>query len=313
MLPDSTLGAVAEVHLSFSDTADLRPTLFRIAAFGDIWLVDQWAQRVALMEKGGALRWVTGRKGSGPLEFREIRDVSVLQNGYLAVLDAGLARITILNPRGNAVAHTQLATPARLEQIVPVSDTEFVVFAMGEDHGAQLLHVRSDGSEQGVVQIPWTGYGQVHRMAAQLTLASGGGNTWSAGMLTGPRFFRYEGVSPLNGNTEFIEPVAPPEVVIRTTGNRTTSRLQMKFRAAARVAMSHDIMVVLFEGASDNAGRILDIYRVSTGRYLGTALLVQRPLDIQLFDGSVYGLYEDPIRIVRFTLPEFSAGEDVPK
>ena len=285
----------AEIPLTFLDSVDLRPSLLRVSAAG-IWLVDLWSQRVALLDVGGQLRWVLGRKGGGPAEFTRIRDARPLGATLLVVLDAGLGRLTFVNASGVASAHVALDVSA--EQAIPLPDTSFVLFVLGpQTADSSLVHIGKDGHMQEHVVLHSKQLRAMQPMSAQLTLASNPrSGKWVAGMLTGPEMHRFDVLEGIGGLSTYLETVEPPEVIVQqpSRGERVT-RLGPLRRAARRIAMDDSTIVVLFEGTGPMAGRLLDLYHMKDGSYIGTVTLDRSPRDIDFFNGTVFLLYEEPV------------------
>jgi len=62
---------------------------------GRVYVADMFQPSVLVLSPGGAVLRRIGRRGSGPGEFRSIRDVQVLPGDSLLVYDADLARVSV--------------------------------------------------------------------------------------------------------------------------------------------------------------------------------------------------------------------------
>lgn len=293
--------AAAERRFQIPSSAGLHPGVLRVSAAG-VWLADQWANRVALFGHDGRQTFVAGKLGTGPLEFKSIRDIRPLDGGRVAVLDPDGGRISILDSLGTLRATISLAEVGHAEQLLPLADTALIAVRLRSD--TPLVRIDYDGRVTGHPPLGWPDYAQLHPLAAQLTAAGGTDERWAVGMITGPRFFRFQGGEPIEQPSEFVELVPPPEIVTQQTGSRTTARLKLVHRAAKRMVVSDGVVVVLFEGASEQAGRQLDFYEFDTGRYLGTRLLEEEPSDFDVMSGLLYVLYDDrdPVEVLVFKL-----------
>lgn len=279
--------------------AGLQPTLLRVSPAG-VWLADAWANRVGLFTPDGRAVFVIGGTGAGPAEFKSIRDIRPLGDGRLAVLDPVGGRISVLGRDGVLQLTVPLSEVGHAEQLVPVGDTAFVLVRVRAD--TPLVRIDLAGRATAYPSLGWPEYARLHPLAAQLTAATDGRGRWVLGMLTGTRFVRFRGQEVLGPPSEFIEPVQPPEVVTQGAAGRMTAQVRLVHRAAQRMALADGTILVLFGGATEEAGRLLDLYDFDTGRYLGTRLFEEAPADLDVLDGLLYALYaeREPPQVVAF-------------
>lgn len=72
---------------------------------GRVYLADMFQPSVLVLSPGGAVLRRIGRRGSGPGEFRSIRDVQVLPGDSLLAYDADLARVSVFAPDSGRPAY----------------------------------------------------------------------------------------------------------------------------------------------------------------------------------------------------------------
>ena len=67
---------------------------------GNLYVLDQAASHVIVVDQNGELARIVGRKGEGPGEFQLPRDLVVWRDGGFAVPDAGHGAFQIFGPNG---------------------------------------------------------------------------------------------------------------------------------------------------------------------------------------------------------------------
>jgi len=75
-----------------------------------VYVADAGLPGIQAFALDGRRRWAVGRKGGGPLEFRAIVGISVL-DGRIAVADSRNGRVTIVDRQGALVADVDVGSP----------------------------------------------------------------------------------------------------------------------------------------------------------------------------------------------------------
>lgn len=266
---------------------------------GEFAVFDFGSMELRAFNSDGSQRWRVGRKGSGPGEFRNAMDVEWRADGKLAVLDMGNRRITTVSAAGRVVR----TIPLRLSspRIVPLPDT--TIFALAaQDTSSLWFAVSANGDSIGRVVAPFALHAShaMERESFTAALEHGAVVTYrwsdkialldSAGtvrrLVAGVEHVDFPGTRsyPLNfGKFSGLSYRVSPDAV---TG-------------ALSVSAHGDEVWVLFGGATELSGRIIDIYDSNTGDYRGSRLLPAVAIELAvLSDGRVAALRNEPLPAV---------------
>lgn len=267
----------------------------RLAADEDGVIVsDVYGARVLRFDRRGEMLWMFGARGSGPDEFRAIRDLHLDANGRVWVLDTENARVMILNRHGvpeRRIPLTDVGVPA--DDIAPLPDGDMILIT--EDAERPLVRVGPDGVVLSREPFPWPGFAGLHPMTRQVITASDPrSGRWVSAFQVGDGFFRFVGSEPRGGRGWFVEEVLFPGVLQERTGLTTTTRLSSPTFAAWSIALTEERLYVLFAGRSTHRMRVLDTYSLEDGRYLESFRLPRSLTAIALAGGTLYGVFSDP-------------------
>lgn len=126
----------------------------------ELLLIDRYSseQVLAVDRRAGSLLRSFGTKGEGPGEFKAPVSLVVDQPGTIAVLDAGVNRITWLNPipidggsEFGLVATAEVAASSVITDLAAMSDGQFLAFGLLES--GRLLRLDREG-------VPVGSYGE---------------------------------------------------------------------------------------------------------------------------------------------------------
>jgi hypothetical protein len=294
---------VFQVASSAEDSTLLMPV--RPAAGDDgVYLADFHANRILHFDRRGALRWTFGRTGSGPDEFRRIRDLKVDSAGRVWVLDQGNRRLTVLSSTGTVERRIPLTAVSRMPQaLVPLPSGEALVVV--DDTEAPFVRVAPDGGVAPGPPFPWEDYRRLHYMAGQLTAAvQPKSGVWVVAFQTGDGFFPFRGTDWLGYRGWYAEHIDFPEIEQQRRGRSIETRLKNPPVATGEsVSLSPSRLYVLFGGSSGYGRRIVDSYALTDGRYTGSVLLPNKVDDIAWSDGGFYVVYSDPYPHLAFWRP----------
>ena len=246
------------------------------------FVVTDWGDLTlrAFAATGDAL-WVSGGEGQGPGEFLGFWDLEYDAGGRLLVLDVRNRRVTVLDSAGSVQHTLTFFFDERVAQVLP--------FEWNGGHPVFLANDKSDGlwlamDENGTVQRrgPTLSHSFENPLVSEAWAepVSGGRAAvvfrWSDQMI----FLDSDGRIEKTANG--VEPIPFPTIV--SYAPNLQSRGGVKITRVRRVDPAAPIAVrsaaagltrlfVLFEGATERSGRIVDTYALSDGAYMGSYLL----------------------------------------
>lgn len=275
------------------DSILLQP--WRLAASGDrVYVFDGAAARLlAFSAKDGSVAWMVGRKGSGPGEFKMVRDLEVGPGGRPMLLDVGNARITTLDQTGAVHHQTRLVNVGYVDQFAPLPDGRAVLLTQHPDSALAVTDTSG-----GIVQrlgLPWKEFAELHPLVRQGNLASGGDVRWAFGFGLGDGWFGFNGTHADGGKRPYIERAEFPQVVEKREGGSLTTQLA-SYTPCSGCSMTIDgtDFYVLFGGRTDHRHAVLDRYDLRTGRYLESLVLPAKATEAAVTGGTFFLLVEDP-------------------
>jgi hypothetical protein len=290
------------------DSTLLNP--FLLAASNSlVFVYDGGARRVvALSARDGTVAWRYGRAGSGPDEFRSVRDLKATGDGGVAVLDPRNNRITVLDRRGMVRRRIPLDQVGHSEQMAPLGRDKFVLLTMLSD--SPFVVVDTGGRVLRHASFPWPEYARLDPLARQGVIAADGGPTWVFGFSMGDGWIWFDDVSPRSDLTHYVERTEFPTVENRQNGEQASSRIAAyQVCSGCSLSISNSTLYVHF-GGSEAPKRIVDRYDLGSRQYMGSEGL---PLEATVVEGAGdrrYVLGENPFPILLALKP---AGRSRPK
>lgn len=268
--------------------------------FGDPWtlssrpdggfLVVDGGTQLRAFDAEGLLEWSFGRRGGGPGEFRSIQDVAWTANGRLLVLDSQLSRVTLLDAStGDLLGTVPLNTDIPAGNVLPTSLAAAMVRV-----GDSWNIINEDGEVVDSVRLPIP----CERLLCEARAASGLEGMavafrWSSDLI----LLNADG--SLRATADGIEAREFPDLVTygldpEDLGLRQFATLAVTKVDPTAVEMTRSLAVdgthvfVLAVGATDNRGRIIDVYAMSDGVYQGSILLPSKVSSIAILaDGRL--------------------------
>jgi len=256
-----------------------------------VYFSDLASRRIVALSVGdGSTAWVAGGQGGGPEEFERPAALALLPGSRLAVSDTRNSRITLMNREGRIESTFRVEDP-EINGLCGLADGTLVTIASSAGPG--IARWLPDGQELERVDLPWpelSGATMLERQALATTLPDGGGCVVALGLGRGFGVFTdrgFESVRP------YIEQVPAPEVEVRI---RESGRTRTEYTSAAGatiasrgVAAAPDALYFMFDGQTEDRGRILDVYALD-GTYRHSHRL-DRPAALLAFsDGVLYVL-----------------------
>ena len=277
---------VWQIGGSIEDTVLLRPRLIT-AVEGGIAFYDDDRHAVRRIDRAGEFAWEYGRRGGGPDEFEDVRDIKSLRDEVF-VLDPANRRITRLDENGRVLQRIPLGTVGHAEQMTPLPSGRIVLMTL--DPEAPFVVIDREGTVRSPLSLPGPQYGELETLARQgwMTAARAGG-VWAFAYSMGTGWTTYDGIEPVRKEAGYVESVPFPRIVASQRGNVRSATLASDAPCSAcRVALADSTLWVLFGGRSPVRDRVIDRYRVSDARYVGSVLLPVEATEMAVGDDAVY-------------------------
>lgn len=251
------------------------------------------ARLLAVSAVDGSVAWTAGRKGSGPGEFKRVRDLELDEEGRPILLDVGNGRMTTLDRGGAVHRETRLRNVGYADQFAPLSGGRAVLLTEHPD--SALAVVDGTGAIVQRMVLPWAEFAQLHPLVRQGTLASGGDDRWAFGFGLGDGWFGFAGTTPEGGRRAYVERAEFPRVVEKREGNSVAAELASYTPCSAcGMAMNGTELYVLFGGRTDQRGAVLDRYDLVSGGYRESLVLPAKAKEAAVANGIVFILVDDP-------------------
>lgn len=246
---------------SLADTVIELP--LHLAADGELVVVADGARRgvAALHAADGSTAWTSGRKGRGPGEFERPAVLEFLPDGRLLVADVDIGRVTILERDGSRAGEFPLED-AHVTGLCALADGTLVAVATTQHENFRTLNLQ--GTTLSRHAVPWPALASESQLARQLVTTTGPDRKdCLAALMIGRGFASFDG-RDFTFARDYVEAMPTPEVVVRSSETRARrdraerlDRATVSTRAIASTPTHHYIG---FEGATAEAGRIIDVY-----------------------------------------------------
>ena len=284
-----------------SDTLLLRPYLLAASGTG-VYLYDGGSSQVLSFTPDGKLRWTFGRKGSGPNEFRGVRDVKVSESGESYLLDPRNARIVRLDTAGRVRTRIPLTTVGHAEQLAVLDGERIVLLTM--DPARAFAIVDTAGKVRERFSLPWERFAKLDQIARQGLIVSGRGREWIFGFSMGDGWFRFDGAAPVRA-AGYVEHTEFPKIENLAGGG--TKMAEYNACSACSASASGSTLYVHFGGYSRYRESVIDLYDLDDLRYQGSYVLPFKAVAISTVDDRVYALRDDPYPMLVALRPQLKA------
>ena len=251
-----------------TDTLLAAPTLPRALGDGGLVFLDLFDQRVHRVGPDGRILWSWGRKGEGPGELQDVQGVDLDHAGNVVLVDARrLVRIT-LSPEGDFIGEETVARRnGFIRSVALLGDGTMAVQTSRVPWG-----VWEQESIQPVSGLP-AGWSEMPSLQNQGRMDSWREDGWVFGLAYGNGWLVFRGTSMI-GVHPYVEHHDFPGVITERRGFSRISRMTERPPSSGRsVSVRADTLYVLFGGTSPRRGYMLDVYDLTTGRYLVTHML----------------------------------------
>jgi hypothetical protein len=259
---------------SVNDTVLLNPIRI-VVTEGFVYVFDAGDNTLKAYANTGRHIWTTGRGGGGPGEFRKVRDLSIGADGALLVLDQGNGRLSVVGADGQLRHEISLTSlDGSPEQVVQIAADSFIVYTLTPM--APLAVVDTAGGVLTTTSPSFDVLSKVPYLGTQAYLSSDPyrPQTWIYGFMFVDRWRVFDGLEPASEERRYAEEIPLPEVETEDLGRgQFSTRMKNSVRGALSISVVGDTAFVLFAGRTAERNRLVDMFRLSTGRYEGTILL----------------------------------------
>ncbi len=200
----------------------------------------------------GALQWSWGKRGEGPGEIRNVRDIGVRQDGSIILVDGSNQRLTTLDPGGRMLHEQPLPKGLRVHSMAVVGDEQLAL------HGrSPLLSYWDQDSDLASVLLP-DDFRCLSFVQGQGGAVGWRANLWVFGFTFGNGWMVLDG-HEISGLYPYVEHTDFP--VVRTMRQGMSTRTQMVERppdSGRSFSVQGDTLFVLF-GGQYAPGYLLDL------------------------------------------------------
>ena len=256
-----------------------------------VYVLDAAAYRVVAFRAGdGSLAWIAGRKGGGPGEFASPVALATLPEGRIAIADPRNSRVTILDTAGRVTRELSLSEAGDTRSMCALRDGSLLLSTSNDEWPIVLM------SPWGRIlrrfRLPWPDLAQAPPLARQARLASlPDRSACVLALELGRGFATFDGTR-FSAPHQYVEPFELPRVDVRRTFKSRTQRVVERRIAAYDVAVDGREIAAAFEGRTDAARRLIDLYDAQTGTYVRTYLLNDPVANLARWGGRYYIISE---------------------
>jgi len=260
----------------------------RGAPGGGVYVADIVHARLHYVDAAGKLVWSYGRRGQGPGELLEVRVLDVDAHGNAVIIDNLNRRIVTVGRDGNLIRERPLAREVGHASAVAVLATGNLAVAHMSGPWALLS---ADGDLLEAIEPPWEGFADKPFLElVGRAIAVRGTDRWVYSFDTAGEWIVFDGAEVV-GRYPHIEPLPFSGTLVTETptGGVMTSYDGSPTHTTLDLAVREDTLFVLFHGATEHRGRVVDRYDVNSGDYLGSVLLPGRASGVAVGDdGRIY-------------------------
>ncbi|MEX2531340.1 MAG: hypothetical protein WD960_11255 [Gemmatimonadota bacterium] len=267
------------LHLQIPADDTLLYHLSQVAAGeAGLWVLDRMGHRLAHLGWDGELQWYAGRQGAGPGEFMNPRSISLDRHGVAWVLDVGTHRISGFDAKGRLETEVPLAALDGVLHDFASDEEGETFFGMVLGDGLRPVAIDRGGAVEtgSAIRVP-----DAEGAAGIAFQGSAEGarsrDRWVYAFAMGDGLYRMEGTAPSGPRILFPELVPFPVLIEERveSGNVTsvTRRLPEPRFSAQEVGISGERILVRFQGETDRADRLVDVFGLDSGTYLETLTL----------------------------------------
>lgn len=253
-----------------------------------VFVLDTYGHRVSGFDgASGRHLWSRGGRGTGPADLNAPRLMQLAFGGGVDVADGGNARIARFGPSGETAAPIPVRGTPQVHGLCATGEGEWLLATMIP--GERLLRYAPARDTIIPIGLPGPYAESEPAIATQAQLAGDGRGGCALTFSLGAGFALFEegGFGPFR---PYVEPLDLPDADVRTTEERTRERILDIQAGALDAKFVGDEVWILFGGATEYAGRLLDRYDRSTGNYEGSLVLPSAAQKFAVDTVRVYAL-----------------------
>lgn len=262
---------------------------------GGVYVADIGNAKLHYVNAVGELVWSYGRRGQGPGELLEVRVFDVDAQGNAVIIDNLNRRIVTVAPDGNLLS--EYPVPNGVGHTSAVAALAGGSLAVAHWGGPWAL-ISEERVLLNQIDPPWEGFAD--RPFLELVgqaIPVRGSDRWMYSFDTAGEWIAFDG-GEVAERYPHIENLPFSEVVVTETeqGGSMTSYGDDATHTTLDLAVREDTLFVLFFGATENQGKVMDKYDVNTGDYLGSVLLPSRSRGVAVGDdGTLFAVDDEPL------------------
>lgn len=223
--------------------------------------------RVLRYDTAGTRRWVQGRSGGGPGEYRNPRDMKVGPGNGVWLVDPDQGRVTVLDPIDGAVRSMIPMRVPYSSTITPVNGG-FALFPNDLPH--DIYYFNTAGDTTAADSIPWSGVRQIEWISRGVRSAvDPATGRWVLAFIYGNGWFAFDTARHGTPRRFYVEPTRfPPVVKDFYPDGAIGTKLVRTPASALDLELRGDTLFVLFGGTAPDQRKTIDLYSYQTGNYL---------------------------------------------
>ncbi len=276
---DSLRPVVQVGGASDQDTTLINPYIMA-SDEGGVYLFEA-DNRIVRFDTTGTRRWVQGRDGGGPGEYRNPRDMEIGPDRGVWLVDPESGRVTVVDAEQGRVRAMFTMRVAYSALITPLHGG-FALYP--SDLARDIFYFNERGDTVGTDTIPWSGFRQLEYLARGLHAAvDPQTGRWVLGFMYGNGWFAFDSAGRGSSRRYYVEPTRfPPVLKEHFADGSIGTKLVRTAGSALDMDLRGDTVFVLFDGQEPDRRRKLDSYSWQTGNYLGSILLPEPADEIGL-------------------------------
>jgi hypothetical protein len=272
-----------------ADSLFLEPFRF-VADREHVYVLDAGRNRiVALRVSTGEHAWSFPTDSLARLVFPTA--VAALPEGGVAIWDSDRSALVSVKPDGTLLRDAVVPGVGMVSSVCALPDGSVLLSPLNPDLDP-VLQLSRAGQILGRHTLPWKNFRKVPSLARQIVFA-GHGDGCVAALTMGRGFSLFDG--RFTKASRYVESFELPQV--RNLAEGDMQQLVHPLVAASSATLVSDTLALAFEGTTDQAGRIIDYYSASSGRYLYSHA-PPHPLGQFTRSGPTYFMLDGEMRLV---------------
>lgn len=286
------------------DTSLVTPYML-VASDRALFVYDDGGFRLNAFGLDGKRLWQYGRKGSGPEEFRSVRDMELSADQTVMLLDPPNGRILEIDQSGSVVRRISLKGAGMAEQFAPAGANAIVLATPHPD--SPFVEIDTLGAVRARRAFPWAPFRRIPYLARQGLTASDGVH-WVYAFEMGDGWFAFDGLTAAPVIGRYVEHRDFPVILRRKEGGGVSESFAAYSPCTAcDVVMADSSIYVLAGGSDSTAKQIVDEFARSDGRYTRSFRLPSPVGQFTVRHGVFYVVINEPVPAIIALRPHVSA------